>query len=128
MNVLRLIPVILAWLPHAIAAVAVIEAVLGPGKTGAEKKKLVLDYLQSTATKLGLPWGEQAVRAVDLVIDAIVGIMNFIGAFRHTAEEEPEIVQVAATIAAASKSVTAATVNAVDDSALTAFKNKLRVE
>ena len=128
MNVIRLIPIILAWLPHAIAAVAVIEAVLGPGKTGAEKKKIVLEYLQSTAAKLGLPWGEQAVKAIELVIDAIVGIMNFIGAFRHTAEEEPEIVEAAASIAAVSKTPDVALANAVADPVLAAFKNQLRVE
>lgn len=125
MNVIRLIPIILAWLPHAIAAVTVIEAVLGPGKTGAEKKQLVLAYLQSTADKLGLPWGEQAVNAIGLVIDAIVGILNFIGTFRHTAEEEPEITQ-AANLMAASAPVAIKTVD--EDAALTHFKNQLRVE
>lgn len=122
MTILRLIPLILAWLPHAIAAVTVIEAVVGPGKTGAEKKALVLAYLRSTAEKLGLPWGDSAVKAIELAIDAIVGIMNFIGQFRHTAEEEPEITAAATTLAAAS-------VSAPDrDEVLAAFKNQMRLE
>jgi hypothetical protein len=127
MNVIRLIPILLAWLPHAIAAVAVVEAVLGPGKTGAEKKKLVLDYLQSTASKLALPWGEQAVAAIGLVIDAVVGILNFIGAFRHTADETPEIKQAAAVVSAAAPAFATKSVAAVDE-ALTQFKQQLRVE
>lgn len=128
MNVLRLIPLVIAWLPHAIAAVTVIEAVIGPSKTGAEKKKLVLDYLRSTSLKLGLPWGDSAIKAIELAIDAIVGIMNFIGQFRHAADEEPEVAAAAAVVANVRNAFPAASTALEDDAALTAFKHQMRLE
>ena len=45
MAFLKWIPTALAWLPHVIAGIVVIESVLGPGKTGAEKKQAVLAWI-----------------------------------------------------------------------------------
>lgn len=124
MNVLQLVPLVLAWLPHVIAAVSVVEAVFGSGKSGSEKRALVIDFLRSTAEKLHLPWGDAAIRAIELVIDAVVGILNFVGAFRHGVDVEPEVQQAARLMASAPASTSNV---ALDDPALIEFKNRLRV-
>lgn len=120
MRYLTFIPIILAWLPHVIAGVAVVEGVASRETTGEQKKKLVLDYLRATATRLGLTWGEQAVKAIELLIDAAVMILNLAGVFKHADVTEPEVQE-----AKADAPVRTATVN--DDPDLVAFMERQRV-
>lgn len=120
MRFLTLIPIILAWLPHVIAGVAVVEGVASKETTGEQKKKLVLDYLRATATRLGLTWGEQAVKAVELLIDAVVTILNIAGVFKHTNATEPEVLE-----AKADAPVTAST-RMNSDPELVAFMERTR--
>jgi hypothetical protein len=91
MRVLQYVPLILTWLPHVIAGVAVVESVASKEQTGEAKKKLVLDYLTATAAKLGLTWGDHAVRVVDLLIEASVTILHLVGIFRHADAVEPDV-------------------------------------
>lgn len=122
MRYLQYIPIIIAWLPHVIAGVAVVEGVTSKETTGAQKKALVLDYLRATATRLGLAWGEQAIKAIELLIDAAVMILNLAGVFKHSAETEPDVLeaQADAPIQLALQSVNAA------DPALEAFMERTR--
>lgn len=116
MRYLQFIPIILAWLPHVIAGIAVVESVASKDTTGARKKELVLDYLRATALRLGLSWGEQAVKAIELLIDAAVTILNLVGVFKHDAETEPDVAE-----AKRDAPVRIATATVNDDPALTAF-------
>ena len=120
MRYLTFIPIILAWLPHVIAGVAVVEGVASKETTGEQKKKLVLDYLRTTATKLGLAWGEQAVKAIELLIDAAVMILNLMGVFKHSDDAEPEVLE-----AKADAPVTAST-SVNSDPSLVAFMERTR--
>ena len=116
MRYLQFIPIILAWLPHVIAGIAVVESVANKDTTGAEKKQLVLDYLRATALRLGLSWGEQAVKAIELLIDAAVTLLNLVGVFKHETDSEPEVVE-----AKKDAPVRIATATVNDDPALSAF-------
>lgn len=122
MRYLTFIPIILAWLPHVIAGVAVVEGVVSKDTTGEAKKKLVLDYLRATATRLGLSWGEQAVKAIELLIDAAVMILNLAGVFKHSDVTEPEVLE--AKDDAPIKTATVKLVNS--DPELTAFMERTR--
>jgi hypothetical protein len=122
MKFLQFVPLILAWLPHVIAGVAVVEGVTSKSTTGAEKKRLVLDYLRATALRLGLAWGDQAVKAIDLLIDAAVTILNLAGVFRHDEDADPVVTE-----ARADAPVRAATRSAAEDPELAAFMERTRV-
>lgn len=122
MRYLTFIPIILAWLPHVIAGVAVVEGVVSKDTSGEAKKKLVLDYLRATATRLGLSWGEQAVKAIELLIDAAVMILNLAGVFKHADVTEPEVLE--AQDDAPVKTATVKPVNS--DPELTAFMERTR--
>jgi len=121
MRYLQYIPLIIAWLPHVIAGVAVVEGVTSKTVTGAKKKELVLDYLRATALRLGLSWGEQAVKAIELLIDAAVTILNIVGVFKHDADEAPEVTEAKADAPAR---IATATLNSDPD--LLAFMERTR--
>lgn len=121
MRYLQYIPLIIAWLPHVIAGVAVVEGVSSKAVTGAKKKELVLDYLRATALRLGLSWGEQAVKAIELLIDATVTILNLVGVFKHGANEAPEVNE-----AKADAPVRIATASVNSDPELLAFMERMR--
>lgn len=81
MNWFKLVPIIIAWVPHVVRGVVTIEALFGSGKTGAEKREAVLLYLGETSTKLGLPWGDQAIEVVDSIIETVVRFLNLFRVF-----------------------------------------------
>jgi hypothetical protein len=127
MKVFSLIPVLLAWLPEIIKAVAIFEAVLDPRTPGKDKKAAVMAYLSGVAAKTKLPWGPQAVELIGGIIDTVVGILNFIGQFRHKedmAPEEVEAFSVAATVSSAAVAEKVA-VKAEQDEVLDEFLGKL---
>ena len=121
MRFLQFVPLIIAWLPHVIAGIAVVESVASNGKSGAQKKEIVLDYLRATALRLGLSWGDQAVRAIDLLIDAAVTILNLLGIFKHEEEEALDVAE-ARRDAPILKVVEAS----LDDDALISFMERTR--
>jgi hypothetical protein len=121
MRYLQFIPIIIAWLPHVIAGVAVVEGVASKTVTGAEKKTLVLDYLRATALRLGLAWGDQAVKAIELLIDAAVTILNMLGVFKHDDVIEPEVQE-----AKADAPVRIATATVNSDPELLAFMERTK--
>ena len=128
MKFFALVPILLAWLPEIIKAVAIFEAVLDPKMPGSEKKATVMAYLSQVAEKSGLPWGKEAVGVVGQIVDTVVGILNFLGKFRHKAEMDPAEVD-AASVAASSvvtPAEAASKVNAVaaDDAILAEFLAK----
>jgi len=91
MHILRFIPIMLAWLPHVVAGIVMIESVVGKSTNGREKKALVLEYLKATAGKLHLTWGDTAITALSMLIDSVVLIMNIVGGFKHKDQEDPEV-------------------------------------
>jgi len=97
MKLFAVVPILLAWLPEIVKAVAIFEAVLDPHTPGSEKKSTVMAYLSQVAAKSKLPWGTQAVAVIGSVIDTVVGVLNFIGTFQHKADmDAEEVKQVAA--------------------------------
>jgi hypothetical protein len=129
MNVFRLVPLVIAWLPHVIAAVSVVEAVFGSGKSGVEKRELVLSFLRRVSSQLGLPWGDRAVEAVALTIDAVVGILNLVGTFRHASAVEEDVAAASVVVARASvgSAVVPSSPNAIVDVELAEFERRMRV-
>lgn len=127
MKLFTLVPILLAWLPEIIKAVAIFEAVLDPKTPGAEKKAAVMAYLSDVAAKSKLPWGPQAVELIGGIIDTVVGILNFIGQFRHKKDMDPEEVEAISTAATVSPSLVAekVAVKAEQDEALDAFLRKV---
>lgn len=121
MRFLQYIPLILAWMPHVIAGVAVVEGVASRETTGAQKKALVLDYLRATALRLNLSWGDQAVRAIELLIDAAVTILNLLGVFQHDADVEPVVAE-----ARVDAPVRVAVQSVVNDPELVAFMERTK--
>ena len=83
---LRFIPLAIVWIPHVIRGVIVIESLFGSGKPGEEKKAAVLAWLSATGARLGLPWTGAAIAAISDLIDTVVSILNFVGAFRGGGE------------------------------------------
>jgi len=83
MNFLRLAPTLVTWAPFVYGAVILVEQIVGPGRTGEEKKVLVLSWLSRQAREFDLPWGEAAIAVLDDLIDAAVGLMNLLGYFRR---------------------------------------------
>lgn len=93
MTFLKLVPLILVWIKPVIGAVMTIEALFGSGLNGAEKKERVLEYLRELNEKtLKLPWGDDALRVVDEIIDKVVWFLNKYGIFKHNDSEDPEAV------------------------------------
>lgn len=90
MNFFRSIPMMTRWLPVVYSAVVVIEEIVGPGRTGEEKKALALGWLREQSDRLGLPWGPQAIEILSDLIDTVVGVMNFLGEFRHAGDHTDE--------------------------------------
>jgi len=123
MRYLTYIPIFLAWLPHVIAGIAVVEAVGDKTLTGERKKKAVLDYLRATATKLNLAWGDSAIKAIELLIDAAVTILNLLGVFKHKDDVPPEVEE-----AKVDAPVRIATNTVNGDPELIAFMERTRVQ
>jgi hypothetical protein len=125
MKIFALVPILLAWLPEIIKAVAIFEAILDPKTPGSEKKAAVMAYLSEVAAKSKLPWGQQAVEIIGQVIDTVVGILNFLGKFRHKADVDPAELE-AASAAAVPPAETAEKVAkvAAEDEALAQFLAK----
>lgn len=123
MKLFTLVPILLAWLPEIIKAVAIFEAVLDPKTPGPEKKAAVMAYLSDVAAKSKLPWGPQAVQLIGGIIDTVVGILNFIGQFRHKKDMDPEEVEAMSAAAAVSPALVAekVAVKAEQDEALDTF-------
>lgn len=123
MKLFTLVPILLAWLPEIIKAVAVFEAVLDPKTPGPEKKAAVMAYLSDVAAKSKLPWGPQAVQLIGGIIDTVVGILNFIGQFRHKKDMDPEEVEAMSAAATVSPALVAekVAVKAEQDEALDTF-------
>jgi len=90
MNFFRSIPMMTRWLPVVYSAVVVIEEIVGPGRTGEEKKALALSWLREQSDRLSLPWGPQAIEILSDLIDTVVGIMNFLGEFRHAGDHSED--------------------------------------
>ena len=82
MQFLKMVPIVLRWLPHVVGAVSLIE-VFASQKSGAEKKVAAMAWLQRTSDKMNLPWGPKVAPVVSGLIDAAVGIANLVGHFRH---------------------------------------------
>lgn len=127
MKLFALVPVLLAWLPEIIKAVFIFEATLDPKTPGPEKKAVVMAYLGEVAAKSKLPWGPQAVELIDGIIDTVVGILNFIGQFRHKKDMDPSEVEAISTASTASSALVAekVAVRAEQDEALDAFLRKV---
>jgi hypothetical protein len=127
MKLFTLVPILLAWLPEIIKAVAIFEAVLDPKTPGAEKKAAVMAYLSDVAAKTKLPRGPQAVELIGGIIDTVVGILNFIGQFRHKKDMAPEEVEAISTAATVSPALVAekVAVKAEQDEALDSFLRKV---
>lgn len=94
MNWFKLVPIIIAWVPHVVRGVVTIEALFANGKTGEEKREAVLLYLSETSERLGLPWGEQAIEVVDSIIETVVRFLNLFKVF--TKGDQPALPEVQA--------------------------------
>jgi hypothetical protein len=84
-NVLKVIPMVIRWIPHVITAISLVEVLAGD-KPGAEKKTAVMAWLEGTSKKLKLPWGESVIAVVGNLVDAAVGIANLVGFFKDPPE------------------------------------------
>jgi hypothetical protein len=81
MGALKMIPLVLRWLPHVVSAVSLIE-VLASDKAGPEKKRAAMIWLQRTSEKMNLPWGPQVMQVLSHLVDASVGVANLVGYFK----------------------------------------------
>jgi hypothetical protein len=88
MNFLKVIPIIIRWLPHVVTAISLVE-VLASDKPGAVKKQSVMAWLERTSSKLNLSWGPAVVTTVGNLVDAAVGIANLVGYFK----DQPEAIK-----------------------------------
>jgi hypothetical protein len=88
MQLFRLVPIILKWLPHVVSAVTLIE-LFASDRSGAEKKAAALSWLERTSEKMDLPWGAHVKSTVAGLIDAAVGVANLVGYFAKGQKAKP---------------------------------------
>lgn len=115
LQVLSMIPKILTWLPLVITGVSVVESMLGSGLSGEEKKKAVLAWLREAGQQANLPWTDSAISTLSTLIDAVVGLFNFLGIFRKKEEVAPEEAAVQVSLADTVRPVVEAKVAAAVD-------------
>lgn len=98
MNALKYLIVALQYLPHVLAGVQAVEAVVGAGN-GATKKQLILSSLTAVA-RVGAQVPEDHVQVVSALVDSVVNTLNQSGLFSHRTTATPPVpVQVAAAVA-----------------------------
>lgn len=80
---LRHLKLAFVWLPRIVVVVRMVEAIVEPGTTGADKRDAAIDALR----KLGM--SDELVAVAGSLIDTVVTVLNTFGVFDRDAGETP---------------------------------------